>query len=522
MGECGERRIGWVVGESSPRESLVIFEKGFRARLGLYVSSRAGDICVLGMLERLSAGSHLLPQGLTEAEVVESVSTYDRRLLERERYLRGSVRWIVAIGREHSVPQEPVMPGSPVYEAPASLLEEVFSPKSEGYLEVGRLIGAGIPVGINVDKLARHLAILAVTGGGKSNTACVIARGIVRNYGGTVAIFDMHGEYGDLGLPGDKAVVHGTPFINPYSISLRELVRLARIPENAHNQLRLLRWAWNEARRRVAKGGIRPGEIIDFMKRVIEEYAGVDKKYVSSWAQKNGFETRPPAKRGDEAEGLLNRLDDVIESYGDVLRKDAPVELDSIIPPGKLTVFDLSGLDEEGADAVVSHYLRRILTERREYVRGGNGYPSPIIVFIEEAHVLVPRDESTLTKYWASRIAKEGRKFGVGMALISQRPRKLDPDALSQTNNKIILRMVEPRDIEYVRAASEEIGEDLASLLPSLDTGEALLIGSFTKLPAVVKIHECPYKKSGGDIPVSREWMEASSRERGIIEEVFG
>jgi len=90
--------------------------------------------------------------------------------------------------------------------------------------------------------------------------------------------------------------------------------------------------------------------------------------------------------------------------------------------------------------------------------------------------------------YWINRIAKEGRKFGVGLGLVSQRPKELNPTVLSQMNTKIILRIVEPTDQKYILESSENVGEDLLQDLPQLSTGEAIVVGSSLPLPALVKI----------------------------------
>src|SRR5207237_4604821 len=88
------------------------------------------------------------------------------------------------------------------------------------------------------------------------------------------------------------------------------------------------------------------------------------------------------------------------------------------------------------------------------------------------------------------QIAQEGRKFGVGLVLISQRPSRLDETTLSQCNSFVIMRMVNPADQNFVRRVIETLGEDEAKLLPDLDVGEALLSGQLIKFPVLVKMKE--------------------------------
>ncbi len=498
----GERAIGWIVGESTPRVSLVLFRDDVPVpQVGTYVVSESSAGCVFGMLESVTAGNRLLTEDVTSPASVEGlVRTIRENPSISPSYVKGVIRWLSvedSLVRRGLVelPKVPPRPGSEVYLASRGLLVKIFSPPSSEkgeagggnggpWINIGRLITEeSIGYSVNANRLTRHLAVLAVTGGGKSNTVCVLARELVSSLGGTVVIFDMHGEYGGLGLDGDH--VNFPPVaINPLKITLGELLELARVPDNATNQQRALRKALDRVRNDIKANRL---DIADttFVDSLLEALSEMDE---------------------DGAEGAYKRITDVKESYEEILSLGVPLALDKVIAPGKLNVFDLSEVDEGAADAVVSHYIRRLLMERKAWKHGKGGYPVPAVVVVEEAHVLIPARGQTLTKYWASRLAREGRKFGVGLVIVSQRPRNVDPDVLSQTNNKIILRIVEPQDIKYVQDASEELSEDLAGILPSLNPGEAIVIGSMVKLPAVIKVNYCEWKKSGGDINVVGEW----------------
>ena len=499
---CSEIPLGWIVGESEPEKSVVIFSEnnqdnqGVRLSAGMYLTVETPGGCVLGIVEKLISGSRLLPQSVTDPESVGSViSAISHGELVKESYLKGSVRWLSYLetlkkGLIES-PKIPPMPGTNVYLAKKEDLKDIFGgPEEQGWIAIGKLSSLAISnievdYKINVNKIQRHLAILAVTGGGKSNTVCVLAKKIVNDLGGTVVLFDMHGEYGNLNLGNKGKVIK--PTINPAVMEFSELKDLARFPVNAINQERVLRKAWNETKEELKQNKI---SVAEFMEKLREK---LDDKKADSQTKKDVY-------------GVLNKLDDIEDYYGEVLDSNTPLNLQQIIEPGKLTVFDLSELDEIGADAVVSHYLRRILQQRKLSKRGKNGYPVPLFVVIEEAHVLIPNNDNTLSLYWASRVAREGRKFGVGLILVSQRPKNVNSDVLSQTNNKIILKMVEPQDIKYVQEASEELSDDLAGLLPSLNPGEAIIIGSMAKLPALVKIELCDSKKLGSDLDLISEW----------------
>ena len=118
----------------------------------------------------------------------------------------------------------------------------------------------------------------------------------------------------------------------------------------------------------------------------------------------------------------------------------------------------------------------------------------PFLLVLEEAHNFVPghgtssaeQQSITITK----QIAQEGRKFNIGLVVISQRPSRLDETTLSQCNSYIIMRMVNPADQIFVKRVVESLGEEEANLLPNLEVGEALLSGQMVNFPILVKMKE--------------------------------
>ncbi len=496
----GNTSVGWVIGESTPSRSMILFKPEVKPRNGMYLLVNTSEGCVLGIVERVLSGHTILGDRIREAEELQAITRYPD--FRDKIYRVGIIHWVSLLDpllkariRSPSVPPDP---GVEAYAAPASVLQAVFRGSGEEWIPIGHLVSdPSVTVSINVNRLSRHLAILAVTGGGKSNTVCVLAQRIVGRLNGTMVIFDMHGEYAlaQPPLAGSSLTVVKQPRINPFALSFPELRKLTRIPENAHVQERILREAWKKLMNDWSKGNL-AGKLsggkgfLDLLRKYVKD---IGKKY-----------------REESLVAILNRLDDMEDYYGNVIDSSAPPRLQDYIEPGKLNIIDLSNVDEYAADAVVSHYLRRLLEERKLWkaTRGETGYPVPVLAVVEEAHVLIPSRDNTLTKYWAARVAREGRKFGVGLILVSQRPKNVDQDVLSQTNNKIILRIVEPGDQRYVQAASEQLSEDLMSLLPSLNPGEAILLGGMTPVPAMVKIDKCPVATGGADIDLVREWRE--------------
>ncbi|PVU72779.1 DNA helicase, partial [Acidilobus sp. SCGC AC-742_E15] len=351
MSPCkGERELGWIVGESTPRSSQVLF-KGDREvpQAGTYVVAETPAGCVFGMIETVTAGNRLLSEDVTSPDSVDAlVRTLNENPLVSPSYVRGSIRWLSY--QDHLVkglvvlPKVPPRPGTIVYSASTDLLKSVFgSNESRGWIELGSLINnEEVRYNINVNRLMRHLAILAVTGGGKSNTVCVLAREIVQRLRGTVVIFDMHGEYSNIELGGQLVNVL-RPAMNPVNMALEELMELAKVPESAVRQERAIRQAWALVHEGYSEGKIKftadytlVDALIDTLEKLIEKGA-IDE---------------------EGGRGALNRLMDVKDKYADVLDHGVPLDLTKVVVPGRLNVFDLSGVDEEAADAIVSHYLR--------------------------------------------------------------------------------------------------------------------------------------------------------------------
>ncbi len=491
-----DKPLGYIIGESTPFRAYFIAERP--PKIGEYVVVRFEDRDVLGLVENCLSGNPIVPSNVTSISHAEHALRFNT---SSKTYLKGSIRFLSYIEPllEKGIlvtPKTPPRPLSPVFEADENVLAEIFSMKKIGRskIRVGTLVSnPKVPVYVNVNSIvSRHLAILAVTGAGKSNTVSIITQKIVEELNGTVLIFDMHSEYSFSKISSKQEVL--PPKLNPLALTKAELLQLMRVQPNASNQERVFRTAYDSVYEEFIQGKIQPTEFFDKLKEEIDTI------------MRRGKDTGTR----NAAAALLNKIDDVVERYSDIFDFYLAKELSDMVKPGRLNIFDLGEVDEEGADVIVSHYLRRLLSERKQWyrTRSAKGYPVPILCVLEEAHVLIPREEDTLTKYWASRVAREGRKFGVGLVLVSQRPKAVDENTLSQMNNKIILKLIEPSDQRYVQAASEQLSDELLELLPSLDVGEAILIGEMTILPALVKIDKHPGKKMGSDIQVTDEWSK--------------
>jgi DNA helicase HerA-like ATPase len=112
----------------------------------------------------------------------------------------------------------------------------------------------------------------------------------------------------------------------------------------------------------------------------------------------------------------------------------------------------------------------------------------PVFTVLEEGHIFTPSGSGSIAEPVVRKIAAEGRKFGIGLGIISQRPSKLDADVTSQCNTLVTMRIKNPDDQRFIRQASENLSEQDIDELPALSTGEALVTGEAIQAPLLVKV----------------------------------
>ena len=180
-----------------------------------------------------------------------------------------------------------------------------------------------------------------------------------------------------------------------------------------------------------------------------------------------------------------------------------------------VTILDLSGVPFEVLSITVSLISRLLFDygyyDKRMRMKKGidTHNESPVLLVYEEAHKYVPN--SSTAKYRVAReaierIAKEGRKYGVSLMLASQRPSEISETVFSQCNNFLALRLTNPTDQNYVKRLLPDSMESLVDALPTLRTGECLLVGDAVILPSIVQIGKTDCPPASDDIPYWSLW----------------
>jgi DNA helicase HerA-like ATPase len=439
-------------------------------------------------------------------------------------------------------PWIPPSSGTPIYLASDKLLASVLSRKraaAPGSATIGSLLTRAtdaVPVVLDVkDLVSTHLAIIASTGSGKSYLASVIIEELMRPYNGAaVLIVDPHGEYGTLqeipnhpefaapassevngraaARPGYRATArvyqHDSVKVRLNTLSLGDLRYL--LPGLTDKQHHFLGRAYEAVRK--AKRG-QPWTAADLKAAVAK--VGSDKN------DESGDDS------GNSTVAALSwKIDERLGENTMVFDPHSHLDLREIFRPGQCTVLQLNEIDERDQQVIVATLLRRLYnarlnTEKHKVHEGQEEYlPYPVFALLEEAHHFAPHGGDAITTGVLKQVLAEGRKFGIGIGLISQRPGKLDPDVLSQCLTQCIMRIVNEVDQKSVVTAVEGVGRDLLGNLPALSRGQAIVAGAAVNTPVVCRVRTRITRHGGESKDAPAEWLayhtpqQSAARER--------
>lgn len=396
----------------------------------------------------------------------------------------------------------PVQPSAHVLRPPAEAVLRLLTgddPK-KARLRIGTLIGrADVPVSIAAKEVvSRHLAILAMTGGGKTVAARRVLRELIEiRY--PLIIFDPHGDYlgfyekrKDLPKSDVKLFYPRIKVDEDARDTIADLIQklgvtLTPAQEPFHQYLiTQTKTAANTTASGFLEALIAHGQnvigkkdkhLADELKSVRESSMQVVVRNLRNvYAALKTMETNN--------ERLRNRFPDF--SFSEM--PDPKHDPEKIVSPGQVSIFYLAGYDHLAQSTIVSIVLENLFAHRAKLT---DDIP-PFQAVIEEAHNFIPsRSEGTDETPSLATIRKvitEGRKFGTGLILISQRPARLDETTLAQCNSFLVLRLVNPRDKSFVRSVMENLSEADANILQTFGPGQGLVSGQAVRFPLLVKI----------------------------------
>lgn len=415
---------------------------------------------------------------------------------------------------------------TPVFAVDASTIDRIYAGYAEGDFSLGTLsLIPGQSAKINLDAfLTRHAAILGQTGGGKSWTVASVVQKMCALPQSTIVLFDLHGEYGStFGAYSD--VISASDLELPYWLmNSDEMLGLMvdRTESAAPNQIakfkELLQAAKEEHPENKALGI--PKITIDTpvffnFEKLIAAFRELDtemtqgdrgKKQGPLFGQFTRLLMRIDSRMNDRRYDLIFNPTKYATSASmdDLFRR---LLGETIGSRKKIVVIDLSTVPFDVRASVISLILR-CLFDFAYWYRRLNRKKYPIAVFADEAHIYLsdhdPSAESARRS--AERIAKEGRKYGISLTVISQRPRELSSTILSQCGSFLCLRISNPDDQAYVRNLLPDSVRGITAMFSTLRRGEAILLGDSVMMPTRIRIDPPEPKPESDDASFAKAW----------------
>ncbi|MBA4055919.1 MAG: DUF853 domain-containing protein [Marivirga sp.] len=426
-------------------------------------------------------------------------------------------------------------------------LFDIYGDRDEGSIEVGKHSSSeNLSVYVDIHKLVlRHCAILGSTGSGKSNTTVSILKAVLTDYiGSRVILVDPHGEYASA-FPEAKVFKIGgaaNPLFIPFWLmNFDELAYFlvgAKPTDDSKVEYRKFRELVTDFKKdnnvllsgAVDKNFITADSPIPFSVRKLwwemnwwlnATFSSAVKddqtKTTASVTGQGDFEnlvgaTFTPYPVNNQApfkskhidffsyeKKILSRLKDsrfdFLFNPGQFKGTEGTKDLHDLLngwigSSSKLAILDLSGVPFEVLDITVG-LITRFVYDSMFWGRSETytGKKRPLLLAYEEAHTYLNRnDSSSYSKQAVEQVFKEGRKFGLGALVISQRPSEISETILAQVGTYISLRLTNSSDQSIVKSSAPDNLNSLIDLLPALRTGEAVIVGEAIKIPSRVRI----------------------------------
>jgi DNA helicase HerA-like ATPase len=521
--------IGTIVGDASTAEFTFILRR-FRSRVGDIVAvpmqvpnddyTGVHHIIAWGRVSSIERFNPFFPLEAAQELSNESIPLVDTVLSTSRDQLQATVLVLGFTSVDMSAYLDlypltyPIPPAAEVRYPSADAVQRLLAGGVAGRepIRIGTLIARrDVHVDVSAERVAsRHLAIMAMTGGGKTVAARRVLREFIR-IGYPILIFDPHGDY--LGLWEKRDLFAGTQVNLFYpqivmSDENRRIVEtlIAKMTEGlTAPQQELMTWLLSAVEPK-------PGQpVLQYLQELAKVATRVQAKKEGRGRGKSddghdgGGDPGVPRTQAATAnavrrslrivEDRLARMEQTNLRLRTVLRgfefdslPDPEGRPEAIIQPRQVSILYLGGYDHLTQSTIVSVLMEALFGHRASL---SDRIP-PFLTVVEEAHNLVPsaREGTAETPSLVTlrKVVTEGRKFGVGLMLISQRPNRVDETVLSQCNTFLVMRLVNPADQTYVRRVMENLPESDARMLPGFGPGQGIISGQAVRFPLLVKI----------------------------------
>lgn len=395
---------------------------------------------------------------------------------------------------------------------------------------------------LNGNKLfQRHAVIVGSTGSGKSWCVAKILEQVASLKSADAILFDIHGEYSTLqgdsfthlkvAGPNDK-MGEEMLFLPYWLLTYEEMLSLMldRSDNNAPNQAMMFSSAVIEGK----KGFLRNADKAEMEANItldspvpynldilLEALKAKDTEMVpGARSEKQGtyngkltrFIQRLETKQKDKRLNFMFASEDDLLSYDYMSILCSKLMLPSANGKKGVKIIDFSEVPSDILPLIVS-LIARVIFSVQQWTTVEHRHP--IAIFCDEAHLYIPAnteksiDDASLVTF--ERISKEGRKYGIGLVVISQRPSEVNRTVLSQSNNFIAMRLTNVDDQSVVKRLLPDSLGDYAEMLPILDIGEALVVGDASLLPSRIRIAPPKMKPRSATIDFWDEWSKEST-----------
>jgi uncharacterized protein len=489
------RQVGLIYGSASSTMFDFAVSDGELKRLD-YVEAEQDGQRVLGQVEAVERKSRLtleqatnIPSGL-QAETDDTLSA------------RVKVIGFQDPNGRIQTPRTPFRAGLPVWRAEERLVTTVLG--LEGAADEGAFLGhvkgSMIPVTVHMDTLAqKHVSVLAKTGAGKSYTVGVLLEELLKA-NVPLVILDPHGEYGSLRNPNiDEGEVAQMRRFGVRPKSFAKQVKEYAIDTALNNEAqKLTLQGMNLEGREIVEmlGSKLTGGQVGVLYQAIKEV----KEHLPAYTLRDIIDGVARNKASSKW-NVLNALE-VLESTKIFDLRGTPLK--DLVAAGQCTIINLKGVSPDVQEIVVTR-IASLLWEGRK--RGE--IPAHILV-VEEAHNFCPERNvgNAVSGAMLRTVASEGRKFGMGLLIVSQRPAKVDKNVLSQCNTQVVLKVTNPNDLKAIIQSVEGISGDLADEIQRLPVGVALVAGGGLTQPVFVDIRPRLTRHGGRSVSVLHQEVE--------------
>jgi DNA helicase HerA-like ATPase len=392
----------------------------------------------------------------------------------------------------------------------------------------------------------RHAFIGGSTGAGKSWATARIIEQVAELKNSNAIIFDLHGEYAPLkgsgishykvagsgDIDAKRTLADGTIFLPYWLLSYEALVSLFvdRSDQNAPNQSMLMAREVNAAKTKyLTEGGYQ--DILDNF--TIDSPVPFDLSFLLQELNAINVERVPGAVKGKDKAGEFNgtlsrmisrlenkisdrRLGFLFQGGDDVLTfdwlnrlADALLGCNEEKGSGGVKIINFSEVPSDVLPLIVS-LVARLAFSIQQWTPSNVRHP--IAIFCDEAHLYIPHKNTAgatddISIQIFERIAKEGRKYGVSLVVVTQRPSEVNKTILSQCSNFVAMRLTNSDDQAVIKKLLPDSLGGFSDILPTLDTGEALVVGDASLLPTRIRIDEPINKPDSGTIEFWKEWQ---------------